>query len=250
MIIYKFDGTLNGIFSCIFNSFTSHEIPDVITNDNIQTGFVDEIKIIESCVDKAKRVIRAFVKYAGEGALLDVKYAYRSGEKNKDKVIFSFIRKTLERRMNISTDFCCPEVLDFYDTIKRIGTEIHRIKGFLRFSLADNGVYYAHFSPDNDITELLISHFSARFGTQPFAIHDVKRNVLAMCYKGERKIIKLDKPLRVYLNSEEDAFINLWQTYYRKVTIKERINERNMLNYMPSRYHEYLSEKRQKIKIV
>ena len=130
MIIYKFDGTLNGIFSCIFNSFTSHEIPDMITNDNIQTGFVDEIKIIESCGDKAKRVIRAFVKYAGEGALLDVKYAYRSGEKNKDQVIFSFIRKTLERRMNISTDFAAPKFLIFMIQLKESPRKFIELKAF------------------------------------------------------------------------------------------------------------------------
>jgi len=250
MTIYKYDGTIKGIFSCIFESFTSREIPAVITDEDVQLSFGDDIKEIETDEKKYARTIRAFVTYAGEGALHDLYYSFRSGEKNKHSVIFDFIRKTLERRTNISSDFSCAEVMRFYDLIKRIGTEIHRMKGFVRFSLAENGVYYAHFSTDNNIVDLLLPHFTARFSSQPFALHDVNRNIIAMYNGKERKVVKLSEPISVALENGEEKFIELWQTYYRKVTINERINERTMRGYMPVRYHEHLSEKQLKLKVV
>lgn len=250
MTIYKYDGTIMGIFSCIFESFTSHETPMVITDEDVQLCFGDDIKEIETDEKKYTRALRAFATYAGEGALHDLYYAFRSGEKNKHLVIFDFIRKTLERRANISSDFSCAEVMRFYDLIKRIGTEIHRMKGFVRFSLAVNGVYYTHFSTDNNIVDLLLPHFAARFSSQPFALHDVKRNIIAMYNGKERRVVKLTEPLSVELENSEETFTELWQTYYRKVTINERLNERAMRGYMPVRYHEHLSEKQLKLKIV
>ena len=250
MTIYKYDGRIKGIFSCIFKSFTSREIPAVITDEDVQLSFGDDIKEIETDEKKYARALRAFVSYAGEGALHDLYDAFRRGEKNKHSVVFDFRRTTLERRANISSDFSCAEVMRFYDLIKRIGTEIHRMKGFVRFSLAENGVYYSHFSTDNNIVDLLLPHFADRFSSQPFALHDVKRNIIAMYNGKERKVVKLSEPLSVALENGEEEFIELWQTYYRKVTVNERINECTMRGYMPVRYHGHLSEKRLKLKVI
>jgi len=250
MVIYSFDGTIIGIFTCIFESFMSDEIPYSLSDKPVQASFCDDIRYVKTDEKKSSRVIRAFVKYAGKSTLHDLYYAFRSDEKNKNTVIFNFIRKTIIRRDNITEDFSCPEVMDFYDLIKRIGNEIHRMKGFLRFSMANNGVYYAHFSPDNNITDLLLPHFTQRLGNQPFAIHDTKRNVIAMYDGRERKLVKLNSTLEVTLNNGEENFTALWQTYYEKVNISERENKRQMLNNMQARYHRHLPEKQLKIKVI
>lgn len=250
MTIYKYDGTINGIFSCIFKSFMSDETPLFISSDCVQTSFCDEIVNVATDGQKSNRVVKAFIRYAGKGALHDLYYAFRSGDRNKDTVIFNYVRKTLECRSDISQDFSCPAALDFYELINRIGNEIHLMKGFLRFSMTDNGVLYAHFSPDNDVADLLLPHFIARLGKEAFVIHDTKRNVVAMYNGAERKVVKLTVPLCVTLADGEENFTALWQTYYDSVTIKERLNERAMRGYMPARYHEFLSEKNKKTLIV
>lgn len=243
MLIYKYDGTIDGIFSCIFESFTKKEKPDLVTDQEVQLLFDGQIRYVKTDYNNNKRIITALYRYIGINALSDIRYAFRLGNPNKATVIFKYIYKTFEERKNISAKFSEQVVLDFYDTIKKIANEVHKMKGFIRFNECANGVYYAHFSPDNDITDLLLPHFKLRFKNMPFVIHDVKRNVLALYDGKESKVIKATSTLYVHLSEEEENFQKLWKTYYNSVNIKERKNEKLMNAFMPIRYHEHLTEK-------
>lgn len=248
MITYIFDGTKNGLFTCIFESFYAREIPDEITSEICQTGLFDTNKTIRTDNGKAERVIACLRKCKTANILSDVTYAFRSGEKNKFTVIFNYIRKAVEYKNNdISTAFSLPESLTFFDLKKRIGTEIHRFKGFLRFMESADGYFYACFEPDNDITDILVPHFKARLKS-PFIIHDVKRNVLALCNGSDFKIIRNPaQNVTVYLSEDEQKFQDLWKTYYKGINIKERKNTRLMRAFLPERYWKYLSEKQENI---
>ena len=108
------------------------------------------------------------------------------------------------------------------------------------------GFYYACYEPDNDITELLVSHFTARLQS-PFIIHDIKRNILALCDGKRYKILNGgDNGVTVFMSESEEIFLDLWQQYYKSINIEERKNLRQMRNYMPERYWKNLSEKREK----
>ena len=248
MITYIFDGTKNGLFTCIFESFYAREIPDDVSNEAYQTGLFDINKTIMTDKEKAERVCASLRKCRTVNILSDVTYAFRSGEKNRFTVIFNYIRKAVEYKNNdISTAFSLPESLAFFDLKKRIGTEIHRFKGFLRFMESADGYFYACFEPDNDITDLLAPHFKARMKS-PFVIHDVKRNVIALCNGSDFKIIRNPaQNVTVYLSEEEEKFRNLWKTYYKEITIEERKNTRLMRAFLPERYWKYLSEKQENI---
>ena len=243
MLIYKFDGTIDGIFSCIYQSFTNKEIPDCITADDVQLSLTGTIRFIETDYENNKRVITALYNYIGINALSDIKYAFRSGSKSKYESIFRYLRKTFEYRKNISGKFSEEAVMDFYDTIKKVGNEVHRFKGFIRFNECANGIYYAHFSPDNDIVDLLLPHFMVRFKNLPFVLHDVKRNIVAMYCNGESKVIQATQTLYVQLSNDELEFQNLWQTYYDNISIPERKNIKLMNSFLPIKYHAHLTEK-------
>ena len=236
------------MITCIFESFYAREIPDAITSEICQAGLFDTNKTIRTDNGKAERVIACLRKCKTANILSDVTYAFRSGEKNKFTVIFNYIRKAVEYKNNdISTAFSLPESLTFFDLKKRIGTEIHRFKGFLRFMESADGYFYACFEPDNDITDILVTHFKARLKS-PFIIHDVKRNVLALCNGSDFKIIRNPaQNVTVYLSGDEQKFQDLWKTYYKGINIKERKNTRLMRAFLPERYWKYLSEKQENI---
>lgn len=244
---YKFDGTIDGIFSCIFRSFINREIPTEITCTPTQLSLVDDVIEVKTDYKNNKRVINAFYKYCGYGPMCDLKYAFRSGEETKNIIIFNYLKKTFDCRKNISDKFSENVVMDYYELIKRISLEVHRMKGFLRFSEIENGILYAHFEPDNDIADLLIPHFADRFKNQPFVIHDVKRNKLALHYNGQIKVISPDFPITVTLGKNEENLNSLWKIYYDSVSIKERANHKLMASFMPTRYHKHLNEKSLKI---
>ncbi len=243
MLIYKYDGTIDGIFSCIFNSFVNKEKPDIVTDEEVQLSFDGKIKYIKTDYANNKRIITALYRYIGINALSDIRYAFRMGNSKKATIIFNYIYKTFEERKNISNKFSEETVLAFFDLVKRVGNEVHRMKGFIRFNECSNGIFYAHFSPDNDIADLLLPHFMVRFKNMPFIIHDVKRNVIAMYDGAESKVVKATSTLYIHLSDSEENFQNLWQTYYNSVNIKERKNEKLLNSFLPIKYRKHLTEK-------
>ncbi|MBQ7407833.1 MAG: TIGR03915 family putative DNA repair protein [Clostridia bacterium] len=242
MIAYKFDGTIDGLFSCVYNSFVLKEIPYLVADGDLQLLLDGEVRNIKTDHEANKRIITALYNYIGFNALSDIKFAFRSGNENKSDVIFRYIRRTFECRKNISGKFSEKIVMDFYDLVKQVSNEVHRMKGFVRFSECADTIMYARFSPDNDITDLLMPHFTARFKNMPFVIHDVSRGKVAMFNGSESKILTVDSPFWLQMSEQERTFQSLWRTYYNSVNIKERKNDKLMRSFLPTRYHKHLTE--------
>lgn len=247
MTTYFFDGTKNGLLTCIFESFYDRRIPDDVTTECVQCGLLDEIVTIKTDNEKAERVYKCLKKCKTKYLVSDFNLTFRSGEKNRFKVLFDYLNVAISNKnIDVSKAFALPEIQAFTDLKNRIYTEIHRFKGFLRFMETEKGFYYACYEPDNDITELLVPHFTARLQS-PFIIHDIKRNILALCDGKRYKILNGgDNGVTVFMSESEEIFLDLWQQYYKSINIEERKNLRQMRNYMPERYWKNLSEKQEK----
>lgn len=247
MTTYFFDGTKNGLLTCIFESFYDRRIPDDVTTECVQCGLLDEIVTIKTNNEKAERVYKCLKNCKTKYLVSDFNLTFRSGEKKRFKVLFDYLNVAISNKnIDVSKAFALPEIQAFTDLKNRIYTETHRFKGFLRFMETEKGFYYACYEPDNDITELLVPHFTARLQS-PFIIHDIKRNILALCDGKRYKILNGgDNGVTVFMSESEEIFLYLWQQYYKSINIEERKNLRQMRNYMPERYWKNLSEKQEK----
>lgn len=247
MTTYFFDGTKNGLLTCIFESFYDRRIPDDVTTECVQCGLLDEIVTIKTDNEKAERVYKCLKNCKTKYLVSDFNLTFRSGEKKRFKVLFDYLNVAISNKnIDVSKAFALPEIQAFTDLKNRIYTETHRFKGFLRFMETEKGFYYACYEPDNDITELLVPHFTARLQS-PFIIHDIKRNILALCDGKRYKILNGgDNGVTVFMSESEEIFLDLWQQYYKSINIEERKNLRQMRNYMPERYWKNLSEKQEK----
>ena len=247
MTTYFFDGTKNGLLTCIFESFYDRRIPDDVTSECVQCGLLDEIVTIKTDNEKAERVYKCLKNCKTKYLVSDFNLTFRSGEKKRFKVLFDYLNVAISNKnIDISKAFALPEIQAFTDLKNRIYTETHRFKGFLRFMETEKGFYYACYEPDNDITELLVPHFTARLQS-PFIIHDIKRNILALCDGKRYKILNGgNNGVTVFMSESEEIFLDLWQQYYKSINIEERKNLRQMRNYMPERYWKNLSEKQEK----
>lgn len=247
MTTYFFDGTKNGLLTCIFESFYDRRIPDDVTTECVQCGLLDEIVTIKTDNEKAERVYKCLKNCKTKYLVSDFNLTFRSGEKKRFKVFFDYLNVAISNKnIDVSKAFALPEIQAFTDLKNRIYTETHRFKGFLRFMETKKGFYYACYEPDNDITELLVPHFTARLQS-PFIIHDIKRNILALCDGKRYKILNGgDNGVTVFMSESEEIFLDLWQQYYKSINIEERKNLRQMRNYMPERYWKNLSEKQEK----
>ncbi len=238
-MIYLIDGSLDGIFTAIFNSYLTKKIPSALSSGDIQLEINEEVVEIITDKDKADRVFTKVNTILSKREIERIYVAIKSGDPAKYTVIFNYLVKTINSKKCIFDKLNDIDVFNFDRLVSRVQLEAHRFKGFLRFSKTESGIYYAKYYPDSDINTLLLPHFILRYKQMPFIIHDLNHDVVSAYANGKSKTVR--KKLNcLYV---EDEFKKLFKTYYDSVFIKERKNERLMHNYMPKRYHKHLPEK-------
>lgn len=240
MKIFICDGTPDGFFTAVFEAYGENGA--VITSDGaIQTALGREIVQVNRDNEKSGRVKKGILKY-DKYAVHDVEIVLRSCSPLKEQTAFEYIKRLIKNKAPVKKAYNIPEVIEFNDILHKVTYEVHKLTGFLRFMESANGVFYAPYSPDNDITDMLMPHFAERFKAERFVIHDLKRKIAGM-YDGHEWIMTYTGEAEVYLSEYEKAFETLWKRYYAAVNVKERPHEQQMKGYMPVRYWKYLPEK-------
>ncbi len=240
MKIFITDGTPSTFFTAVFDAFREKEC--VITSDRqVQLSFDSEVIRVGCDEQKCERVRNGIAKY-DRLAEEEIALALRSCDPLKEQTAFEYIRKLMNVKAPVRKMLNAPEVIEFNDIVYKVTGETHRLKGFLRFMENSAGVLYAPYSPDNNITDLLMEHFAERLKSEKFVIHDLKRKIAGM-YNGNEWIMGYAGEAEVYLSEYERTFENLWKKYYNSVNIKERPHEKQMKGYMPVRYWKFLPEK-------
>ena len=240
MKIFITDGTPSTFFTAVFDAFREKEC--VITSDRqVQLSFDSEVIRVGCDEQKCERVRNGLAKY-DRLAEEEIALALRSCDPLKEQTAFEYIRKLMNVKAPVRKMLNAPEVIEFNDIVYKVTGETHRLKGFLRFMENSAGVLYAPYSPDNNITDLLMEHFAERLKSEKFVIHDLKRKIAGM-YDGNEWIMGYAGEAEVYLSEYERTFENLWKKYYNSVNIKERPHEKQMKGYMPVRYWKFLPEK-------
>ena len=146
------------------------------------------------------------------------------------------VKAPIRKRLSLN------EVIKFNDILHKVTDETHKLTGFLRFMECAGGILYAPYTPDNNITDLLMQHFSARLSSEKFIIHDLSRKIAGI-YNGNEWTLTYAEDVEICLSEDEKAFENLWIKYYKAVNIEERPHEKQMKGYMPVRYWKFLPEK-------
>lgn len=239
MKIFITDGSPASFFTAVFDAFRED---CVITSDTqVQLSLDSEVIRVDYDEVKCERVRAGIAKYDSH-AEEEIALVLRSCDRLKEQIAFGYIRKIMQLKSPVRKMLSLPETIEFNDILHKVNGETHRMKGFLRFMESRDGVLYAPYSPDNDITDLLMNHFSRRLQSDKFVIHDVKRKIAGL-YDGNECIMGYVGEAEVYLSEYEKAFESLWKKYYQAVNIKERPHEKQMKGYMPVRYWKFLPEK-------
>ncbi|MDR0453151.1 MAG: TIGR03915 family putative DNA repair protein [Treponema sp.] len=131
----------------------------------------------------------------------------------------------------------------------KVTREIDRLRGLLRFCPDRAGMYVARCAPDHFVLPALAGHFETRFGGTPWAVIDEKRGLVLAEFPGERP--RLAGP-RAFAEAaalpgetargEPGRWEELWRTYHRSVSNKDRENPGLQRQFMPKRYWKYLTE--------
>ena len=241
MTYYLVDGTEDCFFTAVFDAFKDKNC--IITSErDLQIGLDSEFREVIADKTKAERVKKK-LNALDKLCLEDIGLLLRSCDTLKEQTAFEYIKLIIAHGGEVRNMLATPTVMEMTTMRGKVTTEIHKLKGFLRFIENAEGVLYAPYSPDNEITDLLAPHFARRFSNQRFVIHDIKRKKAAM-FDGDEIVMFDAEGAEIYLSEYQQHFEDLWRQYYKSVNIESRPHEKQMKGYMPVRYWKFLPEKK------
>lgn len=237
---FKYDNTLEGLFTVIFELYKSIERISIIPRKE-QLNMLGNDNFIATNEDESDRVVNSLVKNFGKDFMRRVMYVYSTPVTEKEDIIARTIKGMfLFGEGYLFSSEKVPS--EFRRLNKRVGAENHSYKGLLRFRELKDGMLFAEFRPENDILMFLAPHFIRRMPSERFAIYDSLRNNCLMYENGEVKFLTVDS-LDIKESNEEEFFKKAWKKFYNSVGIEKRKNEKLMISNMPKRYWEFLPEK-------
>lgn len=248
-----YDGTFEGFISAVFDVYKMRisEVRIVKYNNETSMLFTQNIEVIFE-ETKFNRVKNKLVEYLGNSGFQSLWKVTLSELPEVEDILLGVIRYAFLKKQNILGDFGNGYVLQLQEILKKIGREKHRMDAFIRFKLANDGIYYATVEPDFDVIPLVCNHFKNRYADQQWVIYDIKRNYgfyynlttvqRVEIQEGANKSNKL--LLEIGWHENEQDFQKLWKNYFNSTTIKSRKNKKLHLQYVPKRYWKYLIEKK------
>jgi len=137
-----------------------------------------------------------------------------------------------------------PLVRTVLESAQRVGREIHRLMGLLRFTPVKDGIWLAKCAPDNSILPVFGDYFTRRFNDVPWAIIDEKRGLALVRFVNEDQCLGPLSAFPVLSDTKvtDDHWEDLWRSYHRSVFIENRKNPKLQIQCMPRRYWKYLPE--------
>lgn len=244
MLNYIYDGSFEGLLTCIYEAYYRHENPDrIIPGELPQLDMLDKNTNILTEAQKASRVYNSILDKISSDALDNVYYAYLSEVSGAGKIIYEYLKLGWKTGVRIDMFLSDDRVLNLHKIVRRVWIERHRMLGLIRFSECRDGIYYSQIEPDHNILQLLAPHFADRMADQNWIIHDIKRNIAAIYNMKGWVLTELELKDLPSMSHREDFYQSLWRQYFKSISITSRYNPKLQVQHMPRRYWSHLVEK-------
>ena len=247
---YLYDQSFEGFLTCVYHHWYTEKADGIFANEDYQLDLCRFATVVETDNEKAGRVMAAITKKLSKWDAQRIYQAFCSNEPEKELKLLRYIALGFKRGPKIRLLHGDPIVKAVEAAERRVGMEVHRLTGLVRFSEKmdpTKGVLllYAKIEPDNDVLEFLAPHFSDRYKNEPFVIHDLGREKALLAFGGKWEIAFFGKEAEASALSQteyETAYAALWKQYFGVMATKERINPKCQRNFMPHRYWKHLTE--------
>ena len=253
MKVFVYDRTFEGLLSVVFDAFTMKHFPkELYGPDDVFPLTATEVHTVMVTAEKPARVFTALKKKLSPFTVRSMLYTWLSEQPGSDAALFRFMCKVLQSKKSIENDMADPDVWEVVRLRRKVGKEVERFSGFVRFQKTKEDIYFSAIAPKYNVLPLLLDLFADRLWDQHWIIYDAVRHYGIMHKNGDFEEIFLDERrlkngfLREeFLAQGEELLESLWRTYYDSVNIAQRKNLRLQRNFMPKRFWKYLTEKRE-----
>ncbi len=254
MIIFTYDKTFEGLLTALFDAYERKLFPEALYAGNEPLPlFYDQIFQVISDEQKSNRVWKGLEKKLSQAGLSVITANWLSELPGSDMLLFRYMQKAIDSPEHIEYNFGDPDILLATQISKKVSQERLRLIQFTRFRKAADDTFFAVMEPIYNVLPLALPYFQDRFADQKWILYDVKRDYgyyydlsktievhfeekLPYLWTGE-----LDDTL---MAKDEKLFQRLWQTYFKSIAIKERINPKLHRQHMPARFWKFMPEKK------
>lgn len=240
-IAYRYDGTLEGLLCCIFDSYKRDEIPALIFPEDAEQASLYPVHPVKTGAERARRVTLAIHRQITPAALVLVRLGVLTCLADKELHILRFVRLGFEQGGKVVDMVADDRVNVLKKAVGHLQKEQHLYKGFVRFSDI-GGVLFAEIEPKNYVLPLIAAHFAGRFSSETFMIYDKTHKAALLYSRGQKEIVKLNGFTMPEATMDERQYRALWKRFYDTIAVEGRENPRCRMSLMPKRYWGVMTE--------
>jgi len=240
---YLYDNSFEGFLTCVYRHYHEEKADGIYQADSYrQLDMLRYAMTVETDERLAARVLNAVNEKMSKWDAERVYRVFCTNEPEKEMKILRYLELGFKSGSRIRLLHGNPIVKAVEETEQRLGREVHRLIGLIRFSELEGGVLYSPIEPDNDVLEFLAPHFSDRYRYDPFVIHDKSRGKALFSYDKKWRIETAVEDLGQLFSSGEADIRSLWKQYFEVMATKERVNPALQRQFVPVRYRKHLPE--------
>jgi len=240
-LIYRYDGSFDGLLTCVFESYARHELPDAILSPEDAQTMLFEARHVETDYVKAGRVLRGVATRISPEAADFIHMAHLSCIFERDRRILLFLRLGFSVGPSVMNQLADARVNALMSGVRYLEREAHHYMGFVRFTEID-GVLASVIQPKNRVLPLIDPHFSDRFNAERFIIHDASHRCALMHMPGCSRIVPMDG-LHITAASVRELEIQaLWRRFHQTIAVEGRLNPQLQRSNLPLRFRPEMTE--------
>ncbi len=251
MIVFYYDKSFEGLLTVLFEIYSQKRFPDLLCEEgSVKPLFAEEEYHVESDKKRAERVWKGVAKKLEKPVMNMLMAVWLSELDEADMLLLRYLKKVFDSPTDISSDFADTDVLRVKQIADKVLKEKSYIMQFTRFQKASDGSFFAPIAPVYNALPLTLPYFTNRFADQKWLLYDTKRRygfyydlkkAVEVTMEDDRHLLqgKLDDET---VSEDETLYQELWQHYFKSMTIKERINPKLQRQHLPRRFWKYLTE--------
>ena len=228
---YIYDGTLDGLFTCVFRCYEDKYIPGAVITGMTLTPcahvFTDK--------QKAARVRRGVHDKMGAMASDIVYRAFLSDFEDKELAIIRFIVYGMKAGMGAARDLTHPVVERIREIYRAVNREANLTAERMTFSVTGK-LMVSIIEPSHNVLPLIVRRFTQRFPGEEIFIYDKVHKLGATWSHSRITFRRIENFEPDPMDEEEETYRRLWKIFYDTVEIKERHNPDLMNKNMPLRH--------------